>query len=283
MFFVNQIFNKFIVCVWTARRYTLKNTQKVDIFEEMDFFYDFVKNRYFRKLTIDFENRTKNRIKRPAETKVCVFLKLAARTFPTEQVPDHGRDWTVSVPDNGRDWTYQFLIMGGIGLTSSWSWEGLDYTSSWSWEGLDCISSWSWEGLDCISSWSWEGLDCISSWSSGLGGWTYHLIIGEIGLSVPDHGRDWTVSIPDVMGGIGLTSSDHGRAWTVSVPDVMGRIELISSWCHGRDWTVSVPGSHCSFTFAWLKTSSPKGNDRSPESNVPRSNLISKNSNSSKL
>ena len=31
------------------------------------------------------------------------------------------------------------------------------------------------------------------------------------------------------------------------------------------------------------KTSSPKGNDRSPESNVPRSNLISKNSNSSKL
>ena len=31
------------------------------------------------------------------------------------------------------------------------------------------------------------------------------------------------------------------------------------------------------------QTSSPKGNDRSPESNVPRSNLISKNSNSSKL
>ena len=31
------------------------------------------------------------------------------------------------------------------------------------------------------------------------------------------------------------------------------------------------------------ETSSPKGNDRSPESNVPRSNLISKNSNSSKL
>ena len=30
-------------------------------------------------------------------------------------------------------------------------------------------------------------------------------------------------------------------------------------------------------------TSSPKGNDRSPEANVPRSNLISKNSNSSKL
>ena len=30
-------------------------------------------------------------------------------------------------------------------------------------------------------------------------------------------------------------------------------------------------------------TSSPKGNDRSPESNVPRSNLISKNSNSFKL
>ena len=33
----------------------------------------------------------------------------------------------------------------------------------------------------------------------------------------------------------------------------------------------------------WAETSSPKGNDRSPESNVPRSNLISKNSNSSKL
>ena len=32
-----------------------------------------------------------------------------------------------------------------------------------------------------------------------------------------------------------------------------------------------------------INTSSPKGNDRSPESNVPRSNLISKNSNSFKL
>ena len=39
-------------------------------------------------------------------------------------------------------------------------------------------------------------------------------------------------------------------------------------------------------THTWCfqtKTSSPKGTDRSPESNVPRSNLISKNSNSSKL
>ena len=34
-----------------------------------------------------------------------------------------------------------------------------------------------------------------------------------------------------------------------------------------------------SLTVPWKinKTSSPKGNDRSPESNVPRSNLISKN------
>ena len=30
-------------------------------------------------------------------------------------------------------------------------------------------------------------------------------------------------------------------------------------------------------THSDIKTSSPKGNDRSPESNVPRSNLISKN------
>ena len=39
------------------------------------------------------------------------------------------------------------------------------------------------------------------------------------------------------------------------------------------------------YKSAWIikKISSPKGNDRSPESNVPRSNLISKNSNSSKL
>ena len=39
------------------------------------------------------------------------------------------------------------------------------------------------------------------------------------------------------------------------------------------------------FCCQWseYRTSSPKGNNRSPESNVPRSNLISKNSNSSKL
>ena len=38
-FFVNQIFNKFIVCVWTARCTTLKNTPKVDMFEETDFLW----------------------------------------------------------------------------------------------------------------------------------------------------------------------------------------------------------------------------------------------------
>ena len=35
-------------------------------------FYDFLKNRYFQKLTIDFENRTK----RPAETRSCVVLDV---------------------------------------------------------------------------------------------------------------------------------------------------------------------------------------------------------------
>ena len=34
--------------------------------------------------------------------------------------------------------------------------------------------------------------------------------------------------------------------------------------------------SHKKYGGKWHKTSSPKGNDRSPESNVPRSNLISK-------
>ena len=51
--------------------------------------------------------------------------------------------------------------------------------------------------------------------------------------------------------------------------------------------TNSLDGAHLfeikSVNVKLLITSSPKGNDRSPESNVPRSNLISKNSNSSKL
>ena len=33
----------------------------------------------------------------------------------------------------------------------------------------------------------------------------------------------------------------------------------------------------CNSVSDWLIQTSPKGNDRSPESNVPRSNLISKN------
>ena len=44
-------------------------TQKDDIFEETEF-YDFLKNRNFRNLTTDFENRTKP----TADTKACVFL-----------------------------------------------------------------------------------------------------------------------------------------------------------------------------------------------------------------
>ena len=38
-------------------------------------------------------------------------------------------------------------------------------------------------------------------------------------------------------------------------------------------YTISSP---MRLRLRWAKTSSPKGNDRSPESNVPRSNLISK-------
>ena len=46
------------MCVWTARCTTLKNTQKVDIFEESELLR-FSQNRNFRKLTTDFENRSK--------------------------------------------------------------------------------------------------------------------------------------------------------------------------------------------------------------------------------
>ena len=70
-FFLNQIFNKFIVCMWTARYTTMKNTQNVDMFEETDFLR-FSQNHNFRKLTTDFENRTK----RPAETKAYVVLDV---------------------------------------------------------------------------------------------------------------------------------------------------------------------------------------------------------------
>ena len=34
--FLNQIFNKYVVCMWTARRTTPKNAQKVNIFEEKE-------------------------------------------------------------------------------------------------------------------------------------------------------------------------------------------------------------------------------------------------------
>ena len=52
-FFDNQILNKFIVCMWTDKDTTLKNTLKVVIFEETEFkVYDFFKNCSFRKLQI---------------------------------------------------------------------------------------------------------------------------------------------------------------------------------------------------------------------------------------
>ena len=70
-FIVNQIWNKFIVCVWTAMCTSLKNSKKDAIFEKR-IFYDFLKNCNFRKLTTDFENRTKFQ----TETKACVFLDV---------------------------------------------------------------------------------------------------------------------------------------------------------------------------------------------------------------
>ena len=48
---------------------------------------------------------------------------------------------------------------------------------------------------------------------------------------------------------------------------------------HAKCWKSSEMAKvayFCSFYWIWVPTSSPKGNDRSPESNVPRSNLISK-------
>ena len=42
-------------------------------------------------------------------------------------------------------------------------------------------------------------------------------------------------------------------------------------------WGGGVEGGGGNYRKYMYKTSSPMGNDRSPESNVPRSNLISKN------
>ena len=72
-FFVNQIFNKFIVCMWTTRYTTLINTKKVDNFEESEFLRFYKKKiTISEKLTTDFENLTNFQ----AETKGCVFLDV---------------------------------------------------------------------------------------------------------------------------------------------------------------------------------------------------------------
>ena len=50
----------------------LKTFKKLSFVFKKRIFYDFLKNRNFRKLTTDIENR----IKRQAETKPCVFLDV---------------------------------------------------------------------------------------------------------------------------------------------------------------------------------------------------------------
>ena len=61
-------------------------------------------------------------------------------------------------------------------------------------------------------------------------------------------------------------------------------VPVVTSWViTAEPVKTGYPLFVCPDFFRPNKTSSPKGNDRSPESNVPRSNLISKNSNSSKL
>ena len=46
--FINQILNKFFVCVWTARRTTLKNIKKVDIFGETEFLWFSKKSQFLK-------------------------------------------------------------------------------------------------------------------------------------------------------------------------------------------------------------------------------------------
>ena len=50
---------------------TEKSLNKFKIFKKQ-IFYDFLKDRIFRKLTTDFENRTKHQ----AETKACILLDV---------------------------------------------------------------------------------------------------------------------------------------------------------------------------------------------------------------
>ena len=59
------------VAVHSVMHQTEKHS-KVAISEETGFFYEFLKNHIFQKLTTDFENRTK----RHAETKPSVFLDV---------------------------------------------------------------------------------------------------------------------------------------------------------------------------------------------------------------
>ena len=68
--------NKFIVYMWLAWCIRLKNTQKVDISDKAAF-YESLKNHSFRKLTTDFENRTKCQV----ETKPCVVFIWTTRPY----------------------------------------------------------------------------------------------------------------------------------------------------------------------------------------------------------
>ena len=75
---------------------------------------------------------------------------------------------------------------------------------------------------------------------------------------------------------------------TASLGAVWSGSALFAQTCLVRKLRNVAVTSNAKTLAEWLEnlttvTSSPKGNDRSPESNVPRSNLISKNSNSSKL
>ena len=60
-------------------------TVKKMIFFKKQIFYYFLKHHNFRKLTTDFENRTK----RKAETKAASFWMLITRPYPTKQVQSH--------------------------------------------------------------------------------------------------------------------------------------------------------------------------------------------------
>ena len=74
----NQIFNRVIVWVWTEWCTGLKKTLKKLKLPRKQNFYEFLKNRIFRKLTTDFENCTRLQ----AETRNVLFLDVEHNAIP---------------------------------------------------------------------------------------------------------------------------------------------------------------------------------------------------------